>query len=146
MARPACTSWLPHRWQLLQTGQETPNFNKNKKVRHVTCIEFWEEFISWFDNRQSWILAIFVIWYSIKTKIFSTKTQLFFCRTQIRNLRENAVPYKFRFFLEKRFFELTILIFVFPLTTTTCKRANSGGHSQNAALQKTTHIWALLNK
>ena len=72
------TSWLPHHWQLLQTGPETSNFDKNKKVRHVVCIEFREEFISGFDNRQFWVLAIFVIWYSTRTKNFSTKTQLFF--------------------------------------------------------------------
>ena len=56
------TSWLPHHWQLLQTGPETSNFDENKKVRHVVCIEFREEFISGFDNRQFLVLAIFVIW------------------------------------------------------------------------------------
>ena len=54
------TGWLPHRWQLLQTGPEMPNFDENKKVRHVLCIEFREEFMSGFDNRQFWVLAIFV--------------------------------------------------------------------------------------
>ena len=34
------TGWLPHHWQLLQTGPEMPNFDENKKVRHVLCIEF----------------------------------------------------------------------------------------------------------
>ena len=109
------------------------NFDENKKVRYVVCIEFREEFISGFDNRQFWVLAIFLIQYSTRIKTFSTKTQLFFCGTQIQNLRKkNAVSHKFLVF-EKMIFELTILIFAFPLTTATRKRVNSGGHPQNAA-------------
>ena len=85
-----CTSWLPRHWQLLQTIPETPNFDKSQKVRLVVCIEFREEFIPGFENRQFLVLAIFVIWYSTKTKKISTKTQFFFCRTQTQNLREKC--------------------------------------------------------
>ena len=139
--RHTSTSWLPHHWQLLQTGPETTKFDENKKVRHVVCIEFREEFISGFDNRHLWVLAIFIIWYSTRTKNFSTKTQLFFLSNPDS---ESTRKMQFRAsfgFLKKRFFELTILIFVFPLTTATRKRVNSRGQPLNAAPQKNnTHL------
>ena len=95
-------------------------------------IHFWGSTIANFGY-----LANFVIWFSTRSKYFSTKT--FFVEPIFRIYAKNALPYKFRIF-EKKIFELTILIFASSLTTATRKRVNSGGHPLNAPPQKHTHL------
>ena len=83
----------------------------------------------------------------LRQKDFQRKLNYYFLSNpDSKTYAKNADSYKFRIFVNFVFFELTMLIFAFPLPTATRKRVNSGGHPKNAATQKTTHIWALLNK
>ena len=74
--RDKSTSWLPHRWQLPQTGLEMANYAQECSPRHVFCMIFREESKYGFDKIQ------FFIGKKLK-KLSHPLIKIKFCRTQI---------------------------------------------------------------
>ena len=88
------------------------------------------------------------MYYSTEIKIVLHENSIIiFGQTRILILRKKYSSVQVSEFRKKFFWARHFNIFVLPLTTATHKRVNFGGHPENAAPQKTTHIiWALLNK